>query len=73
MIDHGHLIVSHLGPGKPLKTCIKDAVRNKFAISPCLSSMAAHKDQKLFALKEAQRELLDCEWCNLSILPTLLL
>ena len=59
-IDHGHLIVSHLGIGKPLKTCIRDAVRNKFALMPCLKAMAETNDFTLFGIQEAQRESLIC-------------
>ena len=58
-IDHGGLIVSHLGIGKPVKTCIRDAVRNKFALMPCLKAMANTEAFKLFQVGDAQRESLD--------------
>ena len=56
VIDNGGLIVSHLGPGKPLKACIKDAVRNKYALIPCLKIIAATADFNLFNVKDAGRE-----------------
>lgn len=59
-IDHGHLLVSHRGIAQPLKTCIRDAVRNKFALMPCLKAMAETDDFKLFGIQEAQRESLIC-------------
>eukprot|EP00435_Cladocopium_sp_Y103_P038532 s906_g10.t1 len=55
-IDHGCLIVSHLGAGHALRTCIKDAVRNKYSLTPCLKIMAQTEDFKLFGVKDAQRE-----------------
>ena len=55
-IDHGCVIVSHLGAGQPLRTCIKDAVRNKYSLIPCLKIIAQTEDFKLFGVKDAQRE-----------------
>lgn len=55
-IDNGGLIVSHLGPGKPVKICIKDAVRNKYVITPCLKRMAVAEGFQLFGVGDARRE-----------------
>ena len=57
-IDHGCLLVSHLGSKQPLRACIKDAVRNKYSLIPCLKIIAETEDFKLFGVKDAQRELL---------------
>ena len=58
MVDHKKLIVSHDGPSVGVKSCIKDAVRNKFCLIPLLRKIAERANWKLFSLKVVQKELL---------------
>ena len=58
MVDHKKLVVSHEGPEIGVKSCIKDAVRNKFCLIPLLQQISQRANWKLFTLKDVQAELL---------------
>lgn len=63
MVDHGKLVISHAGPEITVKSCIKDAVRNKFCLMPVLHKIAESYNWKLFTLKAVQKEKL--VFCNM--------
>ncbi len=65
MVDHGKLIVSNAGPSSGVKSCIKDAVRNKFCVMPLLRKIAERDNWKLFTLKDVQKEKL--VFCNMLV------
>ncbi len=57
-VEQGKLLVSHAGPNASIKNCIKDAVRNKFVLTPVLEKIVERDNCKLFTLKDAQAEQL---------------
>jgi len=63
MVDHGKLVISHAGPETGVKSCIKDAVRNKFCLMPVLRKIAESYTWKIFTLKDVQKEKL--VFCNM--------
>ena len=58
LVDHGMLIISHKGPKELVKMCIKDCVRNMYALTPLLQRMAAC-DNLLLTIKDTKQESLN--------------
>ena len=58
LVDHGMLIISHKGPKELVKMCIKDCVRNMYALEPLLKRMA-ESCNALFTIKDTKQEPLN--------------
>ena len=65
-VETDRIFQSHQGRGKAIKFCIKDAVHNKFVLTPLLERLTLTPQLKLPSVKALAREILVLHWKNVA-------
>ena len=65
-VETDRIFESHEGKGKGVKFCIKDAVHNKFVLTPLLERLRFTPQMKLPSVKALAREILVLNWQNVA-------
>ena len=65
-VEDDRMFQSHQGKNKTVKFCIKDAVHNKFVLTPLLERLTVTPEHKLPSVKALAREILVLYWQNVA-------